>query len=58
MQDPGELQELSATMPAMVAQMRGRLQELAQGMAPPQYPDNDPAADPALHLGAWTPWVK
>ena len=55
-QDPGELRELSASMPSKVAELRARLVELAKGMVVPQYPDNDPAADPALHLGAWTPW--
>ena len=43
-------------MPSKVAELRARLVELAKGMVVPQYPDNDPAADPALHLGAWTPW--
>ena len=45
-------------MPSKVAELRARLEELAKGMVAPQYPDNDPAADPAKHGGAWTPWVK
>ena len=55
--DPGEDHELSQALPAKVAELSARIAQLAREMPPPHYPDNDPAADPTLHGGAWTPWV-
>ena len=54
--DPGEEHDLSSSMPAKVTELAQRIAQLASEMPPPHYPDNDPAANPTLHDGAWTPW--
>ena len=34
-----------------------RLEEYNKTAVPVRYPDPDPAANPALHDGIWSPWV-
>eukprot|EP01052_Picozoa_sp_SAG31_P004954 SAG31_NODE_211_length_20274_cov_40.333482_22_plen_219_part_00 len=55
--DEGEDFELSATKPALTGQLRERISALVRQMPQPDYPDNDPRADPARHGGMWSPWV-
>ena len=59
-QDPGEQKNLAASMPAKVAEMTARIQELAKGTAAPQYPPSDLAAACSAMVNAggfYVPWA-
>ncbi len=56
-QDPDERHELSAQYPEKVKELLMRLEEYNNTAVPVRYPDPDLAANPALHGGAWSPWV-
>ena len=55
--DPDERHELSSQYPEKVKELLMRLEEYNKTAVPVQYPDPDPAANPALHDGIWSPWV-
>ena len=54
--DPQEQRDLSASQPEVVAHLKARIVALASAYPALQYPGNDPAANPELHGGSWTPW--
>ena len=56
-EDPDERHELSSQYPEKVKELLARLEEYNNTAVPVQYPDLDPASDPKLHGGAWSPWV-
>ncbi len=56
-QDPEERHELSAQYPEKVKELLMRLEEYNNTPVPVRFPDPDLAANPALHGGAWSPWV-
>lgn len=55
--DPTERQDVHKQFPAVVAQLKERLNWYAKGMVPPQTAEEDPKAEPSLHGGVWGPWV-
>ena len=56
-QDPNEVEDLSSTMPDKVREMLDKLTAYESTALTPCYPDSDPNCDPALHGGAWGPWM-
>ena len=57
-EDPDERHELSSQYPEKVRELLARLEEYNNTAVPVRYPDPDPASDPKLHGGAWSPWVN
>ena len=58
-EDPWERHEVSAENPAVVARLAARLAQWGVSARTPLYWDEqvDPASDPALRNGTWTPWL-
>eukprot|EP00039_Didymoeca_costata_P008340 m.110593 g.110593 ORF g.110593 m.110593 type:complete len:129 (+) comp14043_c1_seq2:408-794(+) len=54
--DPTEEHNIAASHPQVVQSIKARMQEFIAQFPNPNYPDNDPNADPSKHNGAWTPW--
>lgn len=54
--DAEERHEVANVNPTVVQRLLERLGELNASFPAPNYPDNDPEADPKLHGGAWAPW--
>ena len=55
--DPGESNDLAASMPTKVAELQARLAEYNATAVPPcDRLRPDPASSPRLHGGAWMPW--
>ena len=55
--DPEERHELSSQYPDKVKELLLRLEEYNSTAVPVRFPNPDPAANPALHDGVWSPWV-
>jgi hypothetical protein len=55
--DPEERHELSSQNPEKVNELLLRLEEYNSTAVPVRFPNPDPAANPALHDGEWSPWV-
>ncbi|CAL8277223.1 unnamed protein product [Lota lota] len=56
--DPYERWDVSAQRPDVVRALLERLAFYNRTAVPVFYPPDDPRADPALHGGAWVPWVE
>jgi arylsulfatase A-like enzyme len=56
-EDPREFNNLAASMPDMVKQLRARLDAYNATAVPCRYPDDDPNSDPSKLGGAWGPWM-
>lgn len=56
--DPEERNDLSLKETEMVKFLLNKLSALNSTAQPVRYPKPDPAANPALHGGAWGPWRK
>ena len=48
---------MSSQYPEKVKELLARLEEYNNTAVPVRYPHLDPASDPKLHGGAWSPWV-
>ena len=56
--DPEERNELSSKYPDIVEMLMSRMEAYNQTAVPVSYPPPDPLSNPALHGGAWCPWVE
>uniref|UniRef100_A0A8C5B0L6 Arylsulfatase I-like n=1 Tax=Gadus morhua TaxID=8049 RepID=A0A8C5B0L6_GADMO len=56
--DPYERWDQSAQRPDVVTALLERLAFYNRTAVPVFFPPDDPRADPALHGGAWVPWVE
>ncbi|KAG7250235.1 hypothetical protein CRUP_019722, partial [Coryphaenoides rupestris] len=56
--DPYERWDVSAQRPDVVQALLERLAFHNRTAVPVFFPPDDPRADPALHGGAWVPWVE
>ena len=56
--DPYERWDKSAQRPDVVTALLERLAFYNRTAVPVFFPPDDPRADPALHGGAWVPWVE
>ncbi|XP_067658647.1 arylsulfatase B-like [Haliotis asinina] len=54
-EDPTEHNDLAQKMPDMVAKLRARFEDYKKTMVPANFPPEDPASNPHLFGGAWTP---
>ncbi|XP_067686275.1 arylsulfatase B-like [Haliotis asinina] len=55
--DPCEFHNIAASHPAEVQALLDRIDEYRKTMVPPSNKPIDPRANPALHGGAWGPWL-
>ena len=55
--DPEERNELSSKYPDIVGMLMSRMEVYNQTAVPVSYPPPDLLSNPALHGGAWSPWV-
>ncbi|CAL1539631.1 unnamed protein product [Lymnaea stagnalis] len=53
--DPNEHKNLYYQLPDVVKQLQDRLYEYKKKYVTPNYPPNDPSADPSNYGGVWTP---
>ncbi len=56
--DPCEYNNLAHQMPQIVAMLEARLSKYEATMVKPRNKPEDPAGDPKLWGGVWTPWVN
>lgn len=54
--DPWEQHNVASEHPDVVATLMAKLQAFNASRIPQQHSAQDPAADPSLHHGVWTPW--
>ena len=52
-----QVDDCSDEYPEVVRELLDRLWFYNQTAAPCRYPPSDPNSDPALHGGAWGPWM-
>ncbi|XP_077994398.1 arylsulfatase B-like [Glandiceps talaboti] len=55
--DPCEFNNLAESQPDILQRLLSVLDKYDATAVEPMFPDNDPAADPAKHHGAWDSWV-
>ncbi|XP_077989285.1 arylsulfatase B-like [Glandiceps talaboti] len=55
--DPCEFNNLADTYPDILKQLLSVLDKYIATAVEPMFPNNDPAADPIKHNGAWVSWV-
>ncbi|XP_070560380.1 arylsulfatase J-like isoform X2 [Ptychodera flava] len=55
--DPCEYENLADKYPDVLQRLLSRLEEYNSTAVEPLYADPDPRSDPALHNGAWVPWI-
>ncbi|XP_070560415.1 arylsulfatase J-like [Ptychodera flava] len=56
--DPCEYENLADKYPDVLQRLLSRLEECNATAVEPLYADPDPEANPALHNGAWVPWIS
>ncbi|XP_077994914.1 arylsulfatase I-like [Glandiceps talaboti] len=56
--DPCEYVNLADKYPDVLQMLLSKLQSYNSTAVPPMHPGLDPAANPAIHNGAWVPWVN
>ena len=56
--DPCEYNNLAHQMPHVVKMLQSKLNQYSKTMVPPRSKPVDPASNPKLFGGVWTPWVN
>ena len=56
--DPCEYNDVSSQHPEIYQRMKTKLGDYKKGMVPNVNKPGDKMADPKLHGGVWSPWIK